>query len=214
MSPKTCWPLLRDLHFGACGSKHEYREVLELRHRAYGAAGKASLSLPSQSMADAFDRDAVIFTARSGGELAGTARLVLPGEHDAIEYDAFVTVPSSIDRNTLAVLSRIATHRDFRGGGLLYALTLRAVVLAHQLGRKTVIGGCTRELLPVYQRVGAQALGVGYTHEVLGSTPEHLIFWDSGPVTRGEAVRADYLPILDVARRDVLLHRFDPRSAQ
>lgn len=181
----------RALHFRWCATESDYDAVLRLRHQAYGAVGKVDPSLSHTVMAESFDAGARCLMAEHQGRLVGTARLVLPVAGEPTEYDAYVVLPSWIERADLAVLSRIATHVDYRGGDLLYALVLRCLAAARAEGRRIVIGGCTEPLFHVYERVGARRSGRRFAHAALGGVEEQLIYFESDCVASGVGVRLD-----------------------
>ena len=180
----------RALTFRFAESEADFVSVLRLRHVAYAAVGKVDASLPPTCMEDAFDRDAACLMAEHHGRLVGTARLVLPRPGALTEYDDYVSLPPSMDRRHLAVLSRIATHAEYRGGDLLYSLVLRCLARAWKAGRRTVLGGCTEGLFRVYERVGAKRTGLTFAHAALGDTVEQLIYFETScVVTRIGVIR-------------------------
>jgi predicted GNAT family N-acyltransferase len=190
----------RTLAFRACRTPADRMAVCVLRHVAYAAVGKVDPSSAPSVMGDRFDEGSMILMARHGERLVGTARLALPGAVDRTEYDDFVSVPSWLDRGSLAVVSRLATAAEYRGGDLLYALVLRCIAAASSAGRRFVLGGCTDALLPIYQRVGVQTTGLTFSHGSLGNTLEQLVFFDTEDVMNGRGIRPDLLHLLDVAR--------------
>jgi hypothetical protein len=191
------------LVFDSCRTPTEYAAVLSLRHEAYSAVGKADPLASPYVMADRFDHRAIILVALHGDKIVGTARLALPDPTEGTEYDEFVAIPPWVDRHSLAVLSRIATHPSYRGSDLLYSLTLRCIAEAQGQGRRVVLGGCSDALLRVYERVGAQTTGLRFSHGSLAGNPEQLIVFRSDDILSGRGVRPNFSRLLEVAQRAV-----------
>lgn len=185
----------RALQFRWCVSPREFVAVLELRRNAYAAVGKVEKDSSPSEMAGRYDIGARILMAYHHDRLVGTARVAVPPQRGRTEYDDFARLPEWIDRDSLAILSRIATDPSYRGSDLLYSLVFRSLAICRGQFRH-VLSGCTRALLPIYQRVGARTTSRNFRHGTLGRD-EHLIVFEPDAIAHGEGVRADLRALLD-----------------
>ena len=171
-------------HFSliTCENVKDYASVLKLRYLAYSAVGKAARGKPTSTMADHHDEIATIVMAKHGHRVVGSLRVVRPRPERLHEYEELTPIPSLLqDKATLVVVSRVCTHPGYRGSDLLKALVDKADEVALSFGRRYAIGGCTGELLPVYQRFGWRSSGVRYSHASLQGVSEQLIYKDLRP---------------------------------
>lgn len=183
--------IAKTLTFSACNDESDFEAVLELRRRAYSAVGKVAATTKASEMADCYDHGAVIIMARDGDTLVATVRLMLPSPDERREFDDFLSLPTWIPRSQLGVISRLATHSEYRGGDLAYAMVLASLALAASHSRAVVASGCTETLLPIYARVGARGMGLRFFHAALASTPHELIVFRPESVMQGRGVRDD-----------------------
>ena len=184
----------RALQYRWCAGPRDFMAVLELRHSAYAAVGKVGHDSSPTEMAGRYDVGARILMAFHHDRLVGTARVAVPPSRGRTEYDDFARLPEWIDRDSLAVLSRIATDPRYRGSDLLYSLVFRSLAICRGQFR-FVLSGCTRGLLPIYQRVGAKPTSRNFRHGTLGRD-EHLIVFEPDAIADGEGVRPDLQALL------------------
>lgn len=184
----------RALQYRWCATPRDFVAVLQLRHVAYAAVGRVASEASPSDMAGRYDIGARILMAFHHDRLVGTARVAVPPARGRTEYDDFARLPDWIDRDSLAVLSRIATDPEYRGSDLLYSLVFRSLAICRGHFRY-VLSGCTRSLLPIYQRVGAKPTSRNFRHGTLGRD-DHLIVFEPDAIAHGEGVRPDLQALL------------------
>jgi GNAT superfamily N-acetyltransferase len=193
------------LEFGVVRSEQDYREILNLRHLAYSAEGKLGKSASVNEASDIHDSRARILICRFQGKAVGTARLTFHEYGDITEHEEFLPWSHELPRRDESVeVTRVCTHPDFRGKGLLFALLRYVVITATQAGRTWVVSSSTEDLVPLYRFVGLTEVGLMYKHPDLNGL-EHFVLAGSmidalsgrsvGP-TAWNAVWRDALPYL------------------
>lgn len=153
--------------------------VQQLRRMAYGAAGKADIGAPLSSFVDKHDASAAIVHVRHGPRTVGSLRIVTPAAGASHEYQNIVELPDALARNEdIAAISRICTHPRYRRSDLFCSLLEFADRYVATCGRRYALGGCTPNLLHLYERFGWQSAGVRFCHPQLRNIEEVLIFRD------------------------------------
>jgi len=193
------------LEFAVVRTEQDYREVLNLRHLAYSADGKMTQSASVNDTADIHDSHARILICRYQGRAVGTARLTFHEYGDVTEHEEFVPWSHELPKRDESVeVTRVCTHPEHRGRGLLFSLLRYIVITGTQAGRTWVVSSSTADLVPLYRFVGLSEIGVTYKHPDLNDL-EHFVLAGSmidalagrsvGP-TAWNAVWRDALPYL------------------
>lgn len=172
-----------------------YPQIVALRRLAYGLVGRIDAASGHDAMQDAFDERSQILTAWSGGEVVGSLRITPHVHGTPNEYSPFYAFPEGFPppRRTF-VLTRICTHPDHRGRGLIFELIAEAFRRIRTLGGRYVLGGCTDGLVPLYERVGLRKYGMRSARTDLNGVCEELLFGDlaDGERTIAPALWARY----------------------
>jgi predicted GNAT family N-acyltransferase len=196
------------LEFGVVRSEQDYREVLNLRHLAYVADGKMSSAATVSDASDIHDSRARILTCRFQGKAVATARVTFHEFGDITEHEEFVAWTHELPRRDESVeVTRVCTHPDFRGKGLLFDLLRFAVITTVQAGRSWIVSSSTMDLVPLYRFVGLTEVGMKFNHPELnnlehamlvGNVLDALSGQSVGP-TAWNAVWRDALPYVTTA---------------
>jgi predicted GNAT family N-acyltransferase len=169
----------RACSFSIVEHHEDFTSVLRLRYLAYSAVNKAERDQPPSVMEDKHDKTAKIVIAKHGGRIVESLRVVAPEPGVPHEYEELTTIPAPfLDRELIAIMSRVCTHPGYRGSDLLGALVSKGDEIARSLGRRYGLGGCTDSLLRVYERFGWQSTGVQFHHATLKNIKEHLVYKD------------------------------------
>ena len=170
-------------------TEQEYKQVLELRRLSYSQAGKMSVDATLEKLADEFDARARILIAKHRGNVVASLRIIFHGPEDRLEEERFVALPPGFPRNEeLLEVMRVCTHPDYRKSEILYRLFQQLMVVALQVRRRWIVGSATRELLPLYLRLGCKRTGLIYRHEDLGDLEHELFLLNVPGVIKGEGV--------------------------
>ncbi len=170
-------------------SPADYHEVLELRHQAYSAVGKADRDADPLVMSDVFDTQSRILMARHGNRTIGSWRVTFHRSDEQNEYDQYVRFPKDFPRrDEILVLSRICTDPQYRGSDLFYGMMRQCLITTLQSKRRYLLGGCSDELLPLYQKIGFVPTGIYFVHGGLNKIKEQIILADSMNIILGKDV--------------------------
>jgi hypothetical protein len=158
----------------------DYRAVLVLRHLAYSLVGKADPNAAPSVMADRHDQNATIVAAFHQGKAVGSVRII-PTHPDVVhEYEQLLDLPASIPaKHSLATVSRVCTHPDYRGSDLFSTLMMAADQTVRLLNRRFALGSCSDSLLRIYVRIGWTPTGVFLPSD--SQPPEQLLLKDVRP---------------------------------
>ncbi|MGE4107882.1 MAG: GNAT family N-acyltransferase [Bacteriovoracia bacterium] len=179
------------LEFGCVRTASEYEEVLNLRHMAYLKAGKAVPTSAVENSADVFDSRSRILTVRHRGDLVASLRVMYHELEDTTEHERFVKLPESIPRkDEIVEVTRICTHPAYRGSDLLYALIKQMTLTVLQSKRQWILGSAEEKLVPLYKKLGYQALGVYFEHGDIRGLRHELLLGHLPEIISGKSVSA------------------------
>jgi predicted GNAT family N-acyltransferase len=168
--------LNKALQYSFVSSSSEYFEVLALRRMAYVAEGKVSSEQSVADMSDTYDARSRILICRKGTTLVGTARLAFHEHSDILEHEEFIRWPTELPRRDESVeVTRLCTHPEHQGAGLIFSLLRFCVITAVQGRRSWVVSSATSELVPMYDAVGLKSVGITFNHPVLNNLKHHIM---------------------------------------
>lgn len=154
-------------------TEEEYRQVLELRRKAYMEAGKIT---NEDDLADVFDSRSRIIIGTYRGQIVASCRLIYNDIEDLMEHESFVKFDGDFPRrDEICEITRVCTHPDFRGSDILLALFRFSAKTVIHSGRKYVLGSATKELLAIYTRLGFKTTKYTYDHKQLNNA-QHVVF--------------------------------------
>lgn len=175
--------------FSFVRAEEEYREVLELRHRTYSAAGKVPSDISSGEMGTSYDTRSRILIGTYGGKIVATASLVFHEYHDQMEIEESIDWPPSFPRKENCVeVIRTCTDPSFRGTDLLLGLFHHIALTVAQAGRRYIVFGTTPTLLPVYENIGMTATDIAYEHSTLNRAKHQIVIGDIPTVLSGKTL--------------------------
>ncbi len=145
----------------------ELRQAFALRHRVFIGEGIVGTPSADGLLFDVFDSmpSTRIFVAVEDGEVVGTLRLTLPGEHPS-PCDSWFDWRSIASPKLTAAGSMLCTTPAHRNSGV--GLELIAVLMAHavQNGARYGIAAVRPDAAPVIQRMGMEPIAPTFTHPV------------------------------------------------
>jgi hypothetical protein len=170
-----------------------YGEVIALRKRAYGASGK--LGDDCSVMADVFDERARILVAHRdsapGTRAVASLRIIHHGPSDRWEHEAFIGWSDALPPRAETVeITRFCVDPAFRDRSTITDLFQRTGLDIVMGGKRYFIGSATREMLPIYARLGCRALPLAFRYDGLGTDLHHLFRADCWAGLHGVGIDA------------------------
>ncbi|MBF0315323.1 MAG: PilZ domain-containing protein [Oligoflexia bacterium] len=180
----------KSLDFSYVRSKEDYLDVLKLRRISYGASDSIPPELPIEDTSDLYDSRARIIMGKLHNELVATARILFHNENDELEHEKFITLPENFPRkDEIVEATRVCIHPEYNNNNDLFYLLIRQILMiALQSKRKYIISSTIPSLAKLYEKIGAQMLGVRFLHGDLGDIPHELILLDVQELISGENI--------------------------
>jgi Acetyltransferase (GNAT) domain len=171
--------IARHCTFRCVKTHEEYMEVLELRFKAYKAAGKLKETQTVMDMRAPLDPISRILTVYHGRTLIGSVALAFP-EYESVPLDTERALaggyPSHVpEKRRMIEVSRLCTEPAYRGTDLLVRIFQHVYRVAMTSDREFFISSTDDKLWPLYKRLGFVKLGVSYDHPYLAGIPHHLM---------------------------------------
>lgn len=170
----------RQLRFSVVATREDYAQVLDLRREAYVAAGKVSRSAAPEALASKFDSNSRILGAYREDELVACLGLTFPAdEKSPLRSESHFPggrYPFAVPPKTALVEAHsLCTRSEYRGGDLLRGLFEQVARCLLLSDRDWIITMTTRELWPLYRKVGFRRIGKPVAVEFLGGLEHYLI---------------------------------------
>ena len=167
----------RGVDFQYIKSLSDFQQVLELRLIANRGVGKIPDSYSAASMADRFDSTSRILVGKFNGKIVGTIRLRFAETGDTLEHEQYVTLPKTFPRtNQIVECSRAATHPSYRRGDLWYSLLQHIAIATLRANRSFAVISTTKELVPMYRKLGLQEAGITFEMPIYPGIEQHLMY--------------------------------------
>ena len=170
-------------------NEEDYREVLDLRQRAYVAAGKVDPNSKAEDRSDIFDSRSRIVVGRYKGRVVASCRLIFSQAEDIMEQEQFVTFPADFPRRDEVVeITRACTDPDFRGGDLLISMCRFVALTVVQSRRNWIVICASDEMRPVYERMGYKKTEFTYEHPALGNLKHTVMYGNVAEALTGRGI--------------------------
>ncbi len=177
------------VNFTYVRTKEDYDKVLELRFLSYKDAGKLKDGATIQDMADEYDSRARIVVGTYKGQVVSSARLIFNQFDDTMEQERFVKWPSHLPRrDEMVEIMRACTRPDFRGSDLLIAMFKFIAIAVAQSKRKWIIICATKNMAPLYTRIGFHEVGLTYEHAGLNNLKHDILLANVPDAMMGKTV--------------------------
>ncbi len=179
---------------GVVSTAEEYQKVLDLRWRAYLAAGKMRDGTSPINMADPYDVRSTIIILKLRDRIVATVRVVrCRVESDQFPFEEYVQLRrplSTQERLESVEVSRMAVDPAVKGTDLPSGLVQRMLEFALRGGCR--IGYClaTTALQPIYKRIGWETIHDSIPHPVLESETMALMRVDPHKLAAGTGIPA------------------------
>jgi N-acyl-L-homoserine lactone synthetase len=175
-------------------TEESYDQILDLRWKAYKAAGKLKVTASREEMKDAFDQQSTILGLRIAGKIVATVRVVrarTPDERFPFEDYVQKDPPFTTDQRLASCeLSRMAVDPDVHGTDLPSGLVKRML----EFGLR---GGCSRgyciattSLQKIYERIGWKVVSAPFPHPVLHNETMRLMEINPQKMALGSGIPA------------------------
>ncbi|NRA63902.1 MAG: GNAT family N-acetyltransferase [Pseudobacteriovorax sp.] len=165
----------------------EFEQVLRLRKDCYSKAGK--LSNKVETMADVFDQRSVIVIAIHHDEVVGSLRLIFSNKNQLMEHEGETTIPFYFpEKDNIIEITRVCTSPYYRKSDLLEGMFEFTAHTAMLHPRSFILGSATKELLPIYRKLGFTEHGGFYENKTLGNSQHRLILAEKKDLIFGKKV--------------------------
>ncbi len=182
------------LDFSYVKTEEEYKEVLDLRLRAYKSVGKVSKDTRAQDMSTEFDTKTTILVAKHNGKIVASVAYVLPNNEQEILYSKYISYPKDFPKITEIGSSwRFCVDKSFRKADTTYSLISYLAWNIIKNNRRYLYTSATKELLDFYRKCGAKKIAIPYNNKSL-VTPvdDNIILMDTHEVLRGKGIGPKY----------------------
>lgn len=165
----------------------EWQQILQIRFKAYKAAGKFSSANSHVDMEDAFDKFSRQFAVVVNGTIVGAFRIVfvngdlVRSEHASLN----IPVPDFLQKGGFAEVSRICVNPEFQGQDIFFSiLRVVSLTLVTEPTINFILANCNPKEWVVYRSIGAKKLGKPF--EGFGKKDCQLIYVDIKKAIRGQ----------------------------
>ncbi|QHC56134.1 hypothetical protein EV639_10554 [Rathayibacter tanaceti] len=189
-----------------------FRAALELRLQANQHFGRLTDVEGSEQLVDRWDTASVTLVARLGSKNVGSARVVVNNgdrELSELEHECADTggLPQRLWDEGFVEASRVGVHPQYRGHGVFCALARAIGRTALEVQARFVVLDSIDKLIPLYEHLGAERLGITKKHqwseeteqvmaidirESLGRIGRNALYWQSvfGPLLADRSLDA------------------------
>lgn len=178
------------VEFGFVKTQKDFDEVLELRLLAYQAVGKVGTDKTPGDMGDEYDTRSRIITAKHGGKVIASLRVMFHNPEDQMELEQFVKDVSSLPRkDEIVEVTRFCIHPDYQGGDILFGTMNQLFLVMAQAKRRYIVSSAGKDMLGrMYAKFGAKATGITYAHPKLNGADQEVFVFDLYDLIGGKAV--------------------------
>ncbi len=181
--------LVTGLDYTFVKTEQEFLDSLKLRHSANLLAGKIPAEFDATEMSDIYDARSRIINWTYRDKCVGTVRTTFCEIDEPLELEQFAELPASFPRrDEIAEIGRLATHPEYRRGDLFYNVLQRVALLCLQANRSFALISTTKELLPLYERVGLSRSQISYVHPLYPEQTQYVLSADIKAILSGTTV--------------------------
>jgi hypothetical protein len=181
------------LRFSFVATQDEYLDVLKLRRNAYVHAGKRDAETLPEQFSSNFDKQSRILAAYHDDAMVASLTLTFPLDNTSgLRSETMfpgkkypVAVPA---KETMLEAHSFCTHKDYRGGDLFQGMVAHALRCMILSDREWMITLATRELLPLYKRIGFKSTGATTAVPELNEIEHTLILLHRNAVLYGSGM--------------------------
>jgi N-acyl-L-homoserine lactone synthetase len=167
----------------------EFRQVLDLRRRAYAGAHKIEEDIPSEELSDEFDTRSRILIMVHHEKVVATARLMFPEPGIQMDHEQFVSFPEDFPRHDeILEVSRVCTDRAWRRNDVLLALIRHMVLTALHARRRYIVGAAEPSLIAPYRRWGCRFTEMKFSPPGWTSDPHTVFVGDLHQLVAGRGI--------------------------
>ncbi len=168
--------LKQAITFRAITTETDYVDVLNLRFAGYGKHNKIRPGTTWQQQGEGLKREGLLFGGYLGGQLICSMELrfgdePLPLRCELLNDGKKVT---GIERQRTVEVNKLVIHPKMQGSDIVIGMMQRIHAIVVTKGQYDVLMAATDALAPLYERIGAQKIGIRVPHPFL--TDESLNF--------------------------------------
>lgn len=164
------------LTFKRITDQADYTQVLKLRFAGYQKVGKVAKDKTWSDMGQGLDQEGLLLGAYLGGQLVGSVEFRIEGQHT-------LTIADKVDLKSVAVLkdrklaemNRLVVHPCAQSTDIVVGLLRKIHAIAIYNGKPDGILLAEDKLVELYERIGAQKVGVSRPHPTKPNTHLHLM---------------------------------------
>jgi hypothetical protein len=158
----------------------DFEKILDLRLAGAQSEGRWKDTTDSTVMKDKYDDYARHIMAYCGSELVSAGRIVFNnGNKLRCEHDGYgVELPNYLWKSGFLEISRLVVDKGFRGADIFLGMLAEFAIIAGQNNVRYLILNCVDELVPVYEKFGAQRLNLRFHTEFMQDRALNLLCLD------------------------------------
>ncbi|AIF49587.1 cyclic nucleotide-binding domain-containing protein [Pelosinus sp. UFO1] len=185
-------------------TKREKEAIYKLRYRVYveemGKTPIASANHEKKKIMDVMDDQSVLLYAQLGSEVIGTLRVTIgkielfPSElQEIFKMQRFATFLQGSRNQKQCLSTKMMVISKYRNSQAAYLLLSKGYEVGRDEGVQFSFGGCSPQLVPLYERLGFRRLGYNFFERGFGLIiPLFLILED---LEHLQAVRSPFLRV-------------------
>ncbi len=154
----------------------DYESVLKLRFSGYGKHNKIRVGTTWKQQGEGLDREGVIVGGYLSGNLVCSMEVRFGNDTIPLRCEQLnggQPIPG-IDRNRIVEVNKLVIHPKLQGSDVVLGMMQRVHAIVITRGQFDVLLAATDQLAPLYQRIGAEKIGLRVPHPHL--VDEYLNF--------------------------------------
>ena len=175
--------LIPALSFRWVQSEADYEQVIALRR----AARQERASAPAaDAVAEPYDKRSRILLVCHSGQVIATLRMVYSQAGEGLEIEQYTDIGRlKLDKEQVVEVSQLRTHPDHRSADLLGSVMHFAMLTAVQSNKRYVLAWCTKDMLPLYERLGCDATAITLSAGFDDDKPRYVVVADTQKLLHG-----------------------------
>lgn len=174
-------------------NEQEYYEVLKLRQLAYSCAGKISIDDTIENRGDEIDVRSRIIIGLHHGRVIASSRMIFSDYTDKMEQEKFTELPENFPRRDECVeITRACVHPDFWRTDVLMEMCKFMAINMAQSKRPYAVICASKEMIPLYKKMGYKLTTVKYPHPGLGNLEHWVMYGNTVDAMLGKGVNPIY----------------------
>ena len=159
--------------FEAINTENQYSALLDLRFRGYKKVNKIVSGEGLESQGDGLENEGYLGGAYLRGKLVGSFELRFGSDNLKFRSFSFLTeeqkrkLINQIDINRTVEISKLVVDPDYHGTDLVLGIMQKMINIVVAKGEFSGLITATEKLVPLYEKVGFQAMEFSVPHPIL-----------------------------------------------